>query len=135
METNENLVLIKYINSRKGLIEDYNCSDCQEFIKKIFELINISEPVRIQLDEIEMKQLFDANGYMEITFTKPVIIEHEPSDIFKFVYFVSGNYGNDYNTDISYFFIAKQDGQFIQSPFAVAKNTRSEIESYLNKLP
>lgn len=135
MDSVENDISIKYINQKNGLSNNYENFDAEGVINLITDLLIHSEPVRVHLDEIEMNDLFNDNDLWEFSFAKPFVSENGSLGISKFVYFLSGNYSNDDSANISYFFIATNDGQFIQSPLVAEKNTKKEFEKYLGVKP
>ncbi len=131
----KNDITIRYINKKTGESKDYGKIDTEGLINLISDLLIQSEPVRVHLDEIEIDSLFNENSYWEISFAKPFISESQSLGISKFVYFLAGIYGNEDSANVSYFFIATDDGQFIQSPFVAEKNTKKEFEKYLADKP
>lgn len=133
--SNENIMTIRYINNKKGESKDYVSFNNEGIRKLISEMLIVGEPLRIHYDEDEMKKLFYENDFLEISFIKPQISQNGSSGISKFIYFLSGTFKNDHSYGISYFFVAAEDGQIIQSPFSVERNTRNEFESYLMEKP
>ncbi len=133
--SDESSVTVKHVNKRTGESKEYDKANFKEIAKFVSRLVSLGEPVRIHLDENEMEKLFNQNEYLEISFGKPLILAQGSSGIAKFVYFLSGNYGNSPTGNIGYFFIATDDGQFIQSPFAVQRNIINEIEKNLIERP
>lgn len=135
IESNENGVSVKHINKKTGVTKYYKSINNAGITKFISDLVIEGEPVRIHLDKDEMSKLFNENDFMEISFSESLIFSNGSSGISKFVYFLSGTFKNEHSGNIGYFFISTDDGQFIQSPFAVQRNIINEIEKNLIERP
>ena len=113
-------IKIKQIDGETGKTDLYiiDSEFSDTIVTIIMSLIGGSEPLRLHLDESEMKELFNNTISTEISFSPPVSANLGALRLTRFLFFTNGEYGNESGKEQTYFFLAYDDNdEFIQSPF------------------
>ena len=124
---------IRYQNGNaKGVVFDQK--QAENLISIALKLLETAEPMRVHLEEEEMKSLKNTASGFKIFFSPALETTPNTARLSKMLFLLEGNFSNQPKSPNALFFVAlDDDNQYIQSPYA-AQNMAELVKSLDNML-